>query len=177
MATAGATPRAQRPGSRAGIVSTMRFPAFGADAVRSFVRYHASVGFARMYLFFDDPFDRAADVAAASLDGFRFEGAELECAVVVVRHDAALRARWSRCRARPLKAGEPVWRQLALYAHTLVHKCTHAHAHRAAAAANAPATTSTIIATTNPVPWPPTQSSPPVWSRRWSVLSARPTPA
>jgi hypothetical protein len=116
MATAGATPRAQRPGSRAGIVSTMRFPAFGADAVRSFVRYHASVGFARMYLFFDDPFDRAADVAAASLDGFRFEGAELECAVVVVRHDAALRARWSRC---------PSYARLRLFVDTEVQARQH----------------------------------------------------
>ena len=56
--------RARRPGSRAAIVSTMRFPSFGADAVVSFVRYHARVGFERMYLFFDDPLDRAADLAS-----------------------------------------------------------------------------------------------------------------
>ena len=54
--------RARRPGSRAAIVSTMRFPSFGADAVVSFVRYHARVGFERMYLFFDDPLDRAAEL-------------------------------------------------------------------------------------------------------------------
>ena len=68
-ATPGAARRARRPGSRAGIVSTMRFPAFGAHVVRSFVRYHARVGFERMYLFFDDPCDLAADLAAAALDG------------------------------------------------------------------------------------------------------------
>lgn len=40
-------------GGRAAIVSTMRFPAFGAKVVKSFIDYHRSIGFVHFYLFFD----------------------------------------------------------------------------------------------------------------------------
>ncbi len=74
-------------GSRAAIVSTMRFPKFGARVVDSFIAYHAAVGFCHLYLFFDDPEDAA--VARA-----RAHPAAL---VTVTVHDAALAARWEAC--------------------------------------------------------------------------------
>ena len=81
----------RRPGDRAGIVSTMRFPDFGADVVRSFVRYHASVGFEWMCLFFDDPSDCGADAALEAARDFS------DVVVTVIKHDAALRSRWVHC--------------------------------------------------------------------------------
>ena len=44
-------------GGRAAIVSTMRFPAFGAKVVQSFIDYHRSIGFVHFYLFFDGKFN------------------------------------------------------------------------------------------------------------------------
>jgi len=50
-------------GSRPAIVSTMRFPKFGAKVVKSFIDYHRSIGFIHFYLFFDDPNDSAIQIA------------------------------------------------------------------------------------------------------------------
>ena len=49
-------------GSRPAIVSTMRFPKFGAKVVKSFIDYHCSIGFIHFYLFFDDPNDSAIQI-------------------------------------------------------------------------------------------------------------------
>ena len=82
------TPVLRSPdGKRAAIVSTMRFPAFGAHVVQSFIDYHLAVGFVHLYLFFDDPSDLAVGHASSySKDQ-----------VTVTTHDAYLRERWKKC--------------------------------------------------------------------------------
>lgn len=65
---------------RPAIVATVRD---AADVLDSFVRWHQAVGFARIYLFFDDPADPAA-AAFGTRPG-----------VTAVRCDAGLRDRWT----------------------------------------------------------------------------------
>jgi len=65
---------------RPAIVATVRD---AADVLDSFIRWHQSLGFARIYLYFDDP----ADPAAAAFAG--------RPGVTAVRCDEALRARWT----------------------------------------------------------------------------------
>jgi hypothetical protein len=74
-------------GSRPAIVSTMRFPAFGAHVVRSFIEYHRKVGFVRLYLFFDDPTDSAIQIAQTYSKSL----------VTVIVHDDALAQQWKEC--------------------------------------------------------------------------------
>ncbi|HKE16497.1 MAG TPA: glycosyltransferase family 2 protein [Kofleriaceae bacterium] len=72
-----------RPSSRACIATTVRHP---GPPLFSFLRYHLAIGFAEIYVFFDDPDDPAADGASA-LPG-----------VTAVRCDDAVRA-WQRASA------------------------------------------------------------------------------
>jgi hypothetical protein len=68
---------------KAAIVSTVR----GAGAtIGSFIRYHLHIGFARIYLFFDDPQDPGMEHASGFPE------------VLVTRHDDRLRAAWARTR-------------------------------------------------------------------------------
>jgi hypothetical protein len=71
---------------RPAIVATVRD---AADVLGSFVAYHVAIGFARIYLFFDDP----ADPCAAALDGHP--------RVTVVRCDDQLRELWRALRLYP----------------------------------------------------------------------------
>ncbi len=65
------------------IVTTLR----GAGAsLDSFIRYHAHVGFAHFYLFFDDPLDQDAERARAYPN------------TTVMLHDASLRRLWQETR-------------------------------------------------------------------------------
>jgi hypothetical protein len=68
---------------RPAIVATVRD---AADVLESFIAYHLAIGFAHIFLFFDDP----ADPFAGTLAG--------RPAVTAVRCDAALRARWANLR-------------------------------------------------------------------------------
>lgn len=65
---------------RPAIVATVRD---AADVLDSFIRWHQAMGFARIYLFFDDP----ADPGASALAG--------RPGVEAVRCDEALRQRWT----------------------------------------------------------------------------------
>lgn len=65
---------------RPAIVATVRD---AADVLDSFIDYHLAIGFAHVFLFFDDP----ADPFAATLAGRR--------GVTAIRCDDALRARWT----------------------------------------------------------------------------------
>ena len=65
---------------RPAIVATVRD---AADVLDSFIDYHLAIGFAHIFLFFDDP----ADPFAARLDG--------RGTVTAIRCDGALRARWT----------------------------------------------------------------------------------
>ena len=65
--------------SRVAIVTTLRNAGHVLD---SFIAYHLSIGFGRLYLFFDDPSDPDLPRAAAHPN------------VTAVAHDAALRERW-----------------------------------------------------------------------------------
>jgi len=71
---------------RPAIVATVRD---AADVLDSFIRYHLAIGFAQIYLFFDDP----ADPAAAAMAG--------RTGVTAVRCDESLRARWRTLRSWP----------------------------------------------------------------------------
>jgi hypothetical protein len=73
---------------RAAVVTTLR----GARAtIRSFVRHHLSLGFARIYLFFDDPADETRAVADALADE----------RIASIANDAALLGEWRRCAQFP----------------------------------------------------------------------------
>jgi hypothetical protein len=69
---------------RPAIVATVRD---AADVLGSFIAYHLAIGFAHIYLFFDDP----ADPFAGTLDGHP--------QVTPIRCDAELRSRWPALRS------------------------------------------------------------------------------
>ena len=69
---------------RAGLVTTLR----GAGSVLdSFLRYHLALGFARLYLFFDDPADPAIEIARRRDDG----------RVTILMAGSELEAEWRQC--------------------------------------------------------------------------------
>ncbi|GAA0646664.1 glycosyltransferase family 2 protein [Brevundimonas lenta] len=72
---------AQRPPAGPAIVTTLRN---AGPLLDSFIAWHRTIGFARIYLVFDDPADPDAD-RVADIPG-----------VTVVRHDPALREAWSQ---------------------------------------------------------------------------------
>jgi len=63
----------------------------GRDTIASFVRHHLWLGFARIYLFFDDPDDESRGVVDSLA----------EASVVSIVNDAALLAEWRRCAQFP----------------------------------------------------------------------------
>lgn len=67
--------------SSAAIVTTLRD---AGDVLPSFVAYHRALGFARLFLFFDDPADPSLEWARAQPD------------VTAIPRDEALRAAWSK---------------------------------------------------------------------------------
>lgn len=67
--------------SSAAIVTTLRD---AGDVLPSFVAYHRAIGFARLFLFFDDPADPMLDWARAQPD------------VTAIANDAALHAAWTK---------------------------------------------------------------------------------
>ena len=66
------------------IVATVRD---AAEVLGSFISYHLAIGFAHIYLFFDDPADPFADTLAGHPD------------VTAMRSDQALRAQWTTLRS------------------------------------------------------------------------------
>ena len=83
---------------RAAIVTTLRN---AHKIVASFLDHHLSIGFAHVFLFFDDPGDAAIPVAEQYRD------------VTVIRHDAALRRRWQAgsCTGRlRVRSARTTWR-------------------------------------------------------------------
>lgn len=76
---------AQASGTQtAAIVTTLRNAGATLD---SFIKYHLSVGFSHIFLFFDDPDDAGIEIARGRPN------------VTVIRHDAELRRRWKRTRS------------------------------------------------------------------------------
>ena len=74
--------------ARAAIVCTLRA---AAPVVDSFIRYHLALGFAHIFLFFDDPLDPAIDIAAR-------HGA---ARVSVIRDGQELFGEWRKCAQFP----------------------------------------------------------------------------
>jgi hypothetical protein len=69
---------------RAGLVTTLQ----GAGSVlESFLRYHLALGFSRLYLFFDDPADRAIEIARRLDDG----------RITILMAGTELDAEWREC--------------------------------------------------------------------------------
>ena len=54
--------------TKSAIVSTVRFPEFGAGVVRSFVGYHLAKGFSHVFLFFDTEDDAAVQIVKSNFD-------------------------------------------------------------------------------------------------------------
>ena len=75
--------------SRVAIVTTLRNT--GRAVLDSFIRYHVQLGFAHLYLFFDDPEDDAIPSAGR------------HTAVSVIRNDERLRERWRSTRCFALR--------------------------------------------------------------------------
>lgn len=72
---------------RPAIVATVRD---AASVLDSFIAWHLAIGFARIYLFFDDPADPFAETLAYHPN------------VAAIRCDAALRSRWTSLRSWPV---------------------------------------------------------------------------
>ena len=83
----------EAPGEPAGValVTTLLLPAGGGCVLASFVRWHLTLGFARLYLYFDDPSEAAEPVGWADLAPWAGDDR-----VVARRRSAAALARQAR---------------------------------------------------------------------------------